>query len=184
MRTQRNSICTSKCTAVQHSNSPLAAAQGNPEPGCHEDTDPAPFPGAWQSLPQPELLLQGLTAHCTYLLREMGILCNPKAEPRQHKLGGSLQYINFNTFLPAVKINMTTNNLLRMYLLLLILLLLAGAGILRKSLRVNITYKETQLARLLFNCLNEQQTFWLTLCSSDKNSQSKPNSQLSSGQIK
>lgn len=82
-----------------------------------------------------------------------------------------------------MKINVTTNNLIRMHSVLLILQL-AGAGILRKSLRVNITYKETQLARLLFNCLNEQQTFWLTLCSSDKNTQSKPNSQLSLEQIK
>lgn len=84
---------------------------------------------------------------------------------------------------PPMKINMTTNNLLRMHSLPLILQL-AGAGILRKSLLVNITYKETQLARLLFNCLNEQQTFWLTLCSSDKSTQSKPNYQLSLGQIK
>lgn len=86
-------------------------------------------------------------------------------------------------YLPPMKINVTTNNLLRMHLVLLILQL-AGAGILRKSLRINITYKETQLAHLLFNCLNEQQTFWLTLCSSDKNTQSKPKSQLSLEQIK
>lgn len=137
----------------------------------------------WESLPHPGLLLQGASSHCTYLRREMGVLCNPKTQPKQHKLGGSLQYINFNTSLPAVKINVTINNLIRMHSALLILQL-AGAGILRKSLRVNITYKETQLARLLFNCLNEQQTFWLTPCSSDKNTQSKPNSKLSLEQIK
>lgn len=85
-------------------------------------------------------------------------------------------------YLPPCHENLR-DNLSRMHLVLLILQL-AGAGILRKSLWVNITYKETQLARLLFNCLNEQQTFWLTLCSSDKNTQSKPNSQLSLGQIK
>lgn len=129
----KKSVCTSKCTAVQQSNSPLAPAQCNPEPGCHEDTDPTPLPVARESLPQPVLLLQGLRSHCTYLQREMGILRDPKTEPKQHKLGGSLQYINFNTSLPAVKINMTTNNLLKMHLLLLILQL-AGAGILRKSL--------------------------------------------------
>lgn len=162
VRTKGNSICTSKCTAAQPSNSPLAAAQCNPDPGFQEDTEsnPTPLPMGWESPPHPALLLQGVRSQCTYLQGETWILCNP--EPKQHKLGGSLQYTSFNASLPALKINVTTNNLLRMHLVLLILQL-AGAGILRKSLRVNITYKETQLARLLFNRLNEQQTFWLTV---------------------
>lgn len=75
-RTQRNPICTSECTAVQQSNSPLAAAQGNPDPGFQEIQ--AHFPRDGRAFPTRCFVLQGVRSHCTYSHGEMGILCNPK----------------------------------------------------------------------------------------------------------
>lgn len=55
--------------------------------------------------------------------------------------------------LPDMKMNVTTNNLLWMHFVILIPLL-AGLGILRKSLQVNITCKATQTVHLLLQFFN------------------------------
>lgn len=95
VRSEWNSINTSKHTAVQRSSYPLALAQCKPDLDLHDRhrtksnisslrmREPSP----------PRALLQKARSHCTYSQREMCILlCSPKTDPKQHKLDGCLRY--------------------------------------------------------------------------------------------
>jgi len=147
VRTERKSINTSKYTAVQQSSYPLALAQRKPDFDLHDGhSTKSNISSLRMREPSPLVfLLQIARSHCTYLQRETGILlCNPKTDPKQQKLGGSPRHRNFNTSLLVIH-----NNLLQMYFVILIPPL-ARVAILRKSLRVSITCKITPFAHLLF----------------------------------